>query len=284
MNLAELNTETKLCGVIGYPLGHSLSPIMHKSAFNKLGLDYDYLIFEVHEQEFSSAFEDLKSKGFRGLNVTMPYKLEIMEYLDNIEASTRDIGAVNTIVNDDGVLTGYNTDGFGALEALRSNGVDFKNLKGKILIMGAGGAARAIAITLTKLGAEIIIANRTFQSGETLVNTLKNIGTSEAIKIAEISENIDEVELVINCTSVGMHGGPEGSLLPEELIRNDMIVFDIVYSPKNTPLLTVAEKCGAKVIYGYEMLVHQGARAFELWTGETAPLEVMRQAVLGELG
>jgi shikimate dehydrogenase len=283
MDLTDIGEKT-ICGIIGRPLGHTLSPIMHNAAFKELGLDYVYLTFEIHEEELGKTLNILKEKNFRGLSVTHPFKIKVMEYLDVMDEMAEEIGAVNTIVNNEGKLVGYNTDSFGALEAMIRNHVDIEKGGKKILILGAGGAARALTVPLVKMGNEVIIVNRTHQRGEELAMMLKKLGEAEAKKMDEIGNVVDDVEILINCTPVGMKGGPESSPLPTQLIRNDIIVFDMVYSPKDTPLLLAAKEVGAKVIYGYEMFIHQGAKAFELWTGENAPVEVMRKIVLGELG
>jgi shikimate dehydrogenase len=283
MDLTGIGDKT-ICGIIGNPLGHTLSPIMHNAAFKELGVNYVYLSFEIHENELKNNLDLLKEKGFRGLSVTHPFKIKVMNYLDDIDEEAKEIGAVNTIVNDVGKLKGYNTDSFGALEAMRRNGVDIEKGGKKFLILGAGGAARALTVPLVKRGNEVMIVNRTHQRGEELAQMLKKFGKAEALTLDEIDVVMDGVEILINCTPVGMKDGPEGSPLPTKLIRKDIIVFDMVYSPKDTPLLLAAKELGAKVIYGYEMFIHQGAKAFELWTGESAPAEVMRKIVLDELG
>ncbi len=283
MDLTDIGDKT-ICGIIGNPLGHTLSPIMHNSAFKELGVNYVYLTFEIHEEELGKTLNILKEKSFRGLSVTHPFKIKVMNYLDDIDEEAKEIGAVNTIVNDVGNLKGYNTDSFGALEALIRNGVNIEKSGKKFLILGAGGAARALTVPLVKMGNEVIIINRTYQRGGELAQMLKKFGKAEALKMDEIGNVIDDVDVLINCTPIGMKGGPEGSSLPTQLIRKDIIVFDMVYSPKDTSLLKAAKEVGAKVIYGYDMFIYQGAKAFELWTGKSAPKEVMRKIVLGELG
>lgn len=283
MEITDIGDKT-ICGIIGNPLGHTLSPILHNAAFKEFGLNYVYLTFEIHEEDLGKTLDILKEKNFRGLSVTHPFKIKVMTYLDDIDEEAKEIGAVNTLVNDVGKLRGYNTDSFGALEALIRNGVDIEKGGKKFLILGAGGAARALTVPLVKMGNEVIIVNRTHQRGEELAQMLKKLGEAEALKLDEIGNVIDDVEILINCTPVGMKGGPEGSPLPTQLITKDIIVFDMVYTPKDTPLLLAAKEVGAKVIYGYEMFIHQGAKAFELWTGKSAPEKLMRKIVLGELG
>ncbi len=278
-----LDRKTKICGVIGNPLGQSLSPMMHNAAFKELGLNYVYLPFEIPETQLEFALSSMRTMGFRGFSVTLPFKNKVMKYLDHVDDLAQTIGAVNTVVNDDGKLIGYNTDAYGAFEALRNAGIDVTQNKTKVLILGAGGAARAVAVPLAKAGSEITVANRTFKTGERLAKKLNKFSQATAIGLDDISNIISDVKILINCTPVGMKGFLEDSPIPTNLLRNDMIAFDIVYSPKDTPLLTAAKKIGATIIYGYEMLILQGVKAFELWTGKTAPIELMRRVVREEL-
>ncbi|UCE73825.1 MAG: shikimate dehydrogenase [Methanomassiliicoccales archaeon] len=275
--------KKKICGIIGFPLGHTLSPAMHNAAFSKLKLDYEYLTYEVSEDGLGHLLDSLKDKNFRGLSVTHPYKIKIMDYLDEIHELAHEIGAVNTIVYEQKELIGYNTDSFGAIKTLRSHGIQLDSSRKRILILGAGGAARAAAIPLAKMGNDIIVANRTYQRGEELTSILQKYSEAKALKIQEIPGVIDKIDIIINATCVGMKGGPKGIPLPEELLSKDKIVFDMVYSPKNTPLVLAATRKGAIVIPGYEMLVSQGALAFELWTGIGAPVSVMLDIVMKEL-
>jgi shikimate dehydrogenase len=274
---------SKLCGVIGNPLTYSLSPKMHNAAFKELGLDFEYQKFEVPEHQFLSTLDDLKSKSFRGLSVTMPYKTKIIQYLDKLDNLASEIGAVNTIVNDNGFLTGYNTDAYGAIEALKNNGINVESERHKILILGAGGAARAIAFPLARLGHEIIIANRTFMNGVQLAMELSNITMATVLNIDNVKDIIDNTRIIINCTPVGMKSKSEESPIPIELIKENMVIFDMVYYPKETFLIKEARNIGAKIIYGYDMLLHQGVKAFKLWTGKEPPIQTMKKVVLDEL-
>jgi shikimate dehydrogenase len=274
---------SKLCGVIGNPLTYSLSPKMHNAAFKELGLDFEYQKFEVPEHQFLSTLDDLKSKSFRGLSVTMPYKTKIIQYLDKLDNLASEIGAVNTIVNDNGFLTGYNTDAYGAIEALKNNGINVESERHKILILGAGGASRAIAFPLARLGHEIIIANRTFMNGVQLAMELSNITMATVLNIDNVKDIIDNTRIIINCTPVGMKSKSEESPIPIELIKENMVIFDMVYYPKETFLIKEARNIGAKIIYGYDMLLHQGVKAFKLWTGKEPPIQTMKKVVMDEL-
>ncbi len=282
MDLEKLDAKKKICGIIGNPLVHTLSPHMHNAAFSKRGLNFKFYTFEIREEEIASTLKILKKKKFRGLSVTHPFKVKIMEHLDNVDDLANDIGAVNTVVNDDGKLTGFNTDSPAAVEALRRNEVELEHGR-DIMILGAGGAARSVALPLVRMGRDIIIANRSFERARELALKFKSQGSIKVIILDEIKEIIEDVDILINCTPIGLKGGPLGSPISPELLRKDMIVFDMVYSPKNTELISAAKERGAKVIYGYEMFLYQGIMAFEKWTCEKAPVDVMKKVVLEKL-
>ncbi|UCE37985.1 MAG: shikimate dehydrogenase [Thermoplasmata archaeon] len=282
MKRNDSNSKKRICGIIGKPLKHTLSPKMHNAAFKKLGLDYVYDSFEIEESELANTMKNLKKRNFRGLSVTLPFKIKVMEHLDDVDELAEDLGAVNTIVNDEGKLTGYNTDSPAAVEAIRRNKIDLEHHM-TILILGAGGAARAIALPLARMGKDVVIANRTFERARELATKFKSQGTIKVNILDDIEEIIEDVDMIINCTPVGMKGGPQGSPISPELLRKDIIVFDMVYSPKNTELVLAAQKSGAKVIYGYEMFIYQGVMAFEKWTCESAPIDVMQKVVLDAL-
>ena len=286
MELEKIDKNISICGILGKPLDHTLSPVMHNAGFTASGLNFRYIQLEVSEEQLSDTIENLKERHFRGLNITIPYKSKVMQYLDSIDDLASKIGAVNTIVNNDGVLTGYNTDVDGAIEALKPTGIDVDDNSKKVLILGAGGSARAVCFGLARLGLSLVITNRTNEGAEQLAKELKRNTEASAVLLDEINEIIDEINIIINCTPVGMKGMNNynnSSPISSELLRKNMIVFDIVYNPMETSLLRDAKEVGAKIIYGYEMLVRQGARSFELWTGKPAPMDVMREAVLREL-
>jgi shikimate dehydrogenase len=275
--------KKRICGIIGNPLEHSLSPIMHNTAFSELELPYKYHVFEIKEDQLAATLDTLKFKDFRGVNITHPFKLKIINYLDFLDNNAKDIGSVNTVVNNNGRLTGYNTDSAGALLALRDSGCDTRDVKKNILILGAGGAARAAAIPLAKMNNEIYITNRTLSKAKVLADSVSRYGEGHLVEFEEIIQVIDKIDVLINATSVGMKGGPEGLPISHDLIRQDMTVFDMVYNPRDTPLLAKAKDKGAKIIYGHEMFLNQGAMAFELWTRKKAPVDLMRKTVLNEL-
>lgn len=274
-----ISANTGICGLIGDPVEHSISPAIHNAAFKKSGLDYIYLPFRVTSENLPGAITALRSLDLRGLNVTIPHKVAVMPLLDEIDAVAKNIGAVNTIVNNNGHLTGYNTDAAGFLKSLVKRDIDPSGKK--VVILGAGGVARAISFALTEQKAEIEILNRSGSPdpAEKLAANLSKHSKSK-IHAAELSEPnlkqaLKQADILINATSVGMSPNTDNSLVPPELLKPDMVVYDVVYNPQKTRLLADAEKAGAVVIGGLDMLIWQGALAFELWTGVEAPLDTM---------
>ncbi|MEM3068719.1 MAG: shikimate dehydrogenase [Nitrososphaerales archaeon] len=282
-----VSNKTRLCCVIGHPVDKSLSPIMHNEAFRAKGLNYVYLAFDVDTSRLKEAVEGLRALKVKGFNVTMPHKVAILNLLDRINEGASLVGAVNTVVNDDGELIGYNTDVNGIISALEAK---FHSLKGlKALLIGAGGAARACIVALVSKGCkEIIIMNRTFDKAklmaEDLGKKLKMNYNLEELSMNSLKKAINSVDILMNATPIGTYPNLDESIVPQELIKKDMVVFDAVYNPKKTKLIRDAEKMGAKVIPGYEMFVGQGAASFKLWTGIDAPIDIMRRAVLKALG
>lgn len=270
-------------GLIGYPVTHSFSPMMHNAAFEKVSLDWRYVPLSVHPVAVGETIRSLYKLNFRGANVTIPHKLAVMEYLDEISPDAQAIGAVNTIVVEkDGFLRGYNTDWQGFLRTLAEN--EFEPRGKRALILGAGGAARAVIYGLVHAGAaEVTILNRTVERAEKLAEDIGAILPHGNIRAAELSaERIDaaqsDANLLVNATPLGMHPNVDASPYPDELrYPAHLTVCDLVYNPRETKLMAKARAAGAKVIGGLGMLVHQGATAFELWTGHAAPVGVMYQ-------
>ena len=261
-----------LYGVIGNPIAHSLSPIMHNAAFAATGQAASFSAFQV--EDLKSAMAGVRALGIAGLSVTLPHKTRVMEYLDWIDDQALKIAAVNTVVNRQGRLCGYNTDAAGALAALQEK----IELAGRrVLILGAGGAARALVYGIVRAGGRVAIANRSAERGAALA---KEFG-AQYLAFSGI-ENF-QAEILVNTTSLGM--APESERIPVSpaLLKPSMVVMDIVYNPLKTRLLEADEKCGAVTIDGLEMFIGQGALQFEMWTGQKAPLQVMRQAVLDQL-
>lgn len=277
---------TRICAVIGNPVGHSLSPALHNAAFNALGLDMVYVAFRV--EDLKSAISGMRAlQNFRGMSVTIPHKIEIIDYLDDVAEVDRFIGSVNTVINEDGRLYGFGTDGPGALKAILDAGVDLD--RKNILILGAGGASRAIAFTLARFAAldSLVILDINESIMLTLAEDLTK-GTSVPIETAylddvSIAARVPAADIVINCTPVGMHPKEDATLVPAGLFREGQVVFDVVYTPLETRLLRDAASKGCRVISGVEMFINQAALQFERFTGEAAPVEVMRQVVMERL-
>jgi len=273
--------KTKICGIIGYPIEHSLSPMMQNAAFRKLGLDYAYVPFSVVPRLLGEAVRGLGSLGVVGFNVTVPHKVRIIKYLHRLDSVASNIGAVNTVVNDGSRLVGYNTDASGAIEALRQGGIHSD--KSDFTIMGAGGAARAITFALAGGALDIKVLNRTLRKAEELRRDLRK-KTGREIQVGRLTRKnvvdaISETDILINATSIGMKGGKGRLPIRESDLRSGLTVFDVVYSKHGTDLLRMASHCGCNTISGFEMLLHQGVAAFEIWTGTKAPIQAMRDAL-----
>jgi shikimate dehydrogenase len=264
--LSAINGSTELYGIIGKPVSHSLSPAMHNGGFAALGLNKAYLPFEV--EDVAGAMVGLRALSIRGVSVTIPHKQAVIPYLDEIEPVAARIGAVNTLVVERRRIKGYNTDWLGANRALAEK----MELAGRrVLILGAGGSARAIGFGLLEAGAEVVLASRTPEKGEALARELdcRWLPLSEAGSFSAAA--------LVNATSVGMAPQAEQSPIAREVLHGFEVVMDIVYAPLETRLLREARAAGCQVVDGLAMLLYQGAAQFELWTGRTAPLAVMRE-------
>jgi shikimate dehydrogenase len=281
-----ISGKTRVCGVIGDPITHTLSPAMHNAAFNHLNLDFVFLAFRVKAAELENAMHGMRGLGVHGLNVTMPHKATVTRYLDEADSTVKFLGSANTILNDDGRLFGFNTDGVGALRALRENGVTPKGKK--VLLLGAGGAAKAIAYSLAKEVKGLCILNRAPEKAKALADALSQMFGKKivggALSSNAIQRNLQDADILVNATSVGMHPDISQSLVAPQWLKSTLCVMDIVYNPVETKLAKDAKAVGAHVISGVEMLLYQGAASFEIWTGCVAPIEVMRNAVLSKLG
>jgi len=258
---------------------------MHNAALQELNLDFVYVAFKVRKDELREAIAGAKSLGIRGLNVTMPHKSAVMKYLDEIDPTARSIGAVNTILNDIGRLIGYNTDGIGASKALKENGISLNGKK--LLLLGAGGAGKAIAFQAAQEVEELKILNRTTRKAKDLAEVLrrkinKKID-SNSLSPKTIKKELEDADILVNATSVGMHPNDDQSPIDPSWLRPNLCVMDIVYNPIETKLAKDAKSVGAKVVSGIEMLVYQGAASFEIWTNHAAPVKVMKQAILNKL-
>jgi len=280
-----ISGRTKLCGVIGDPIEHTMSPAIHNAAFTKMGLDYLYVPFQVKPEGLRQAIDGMRALNIRGLNVTIPHKVTIIPFLDELDPLAEKIGAVNTIANDNGMLTGYNTDAAGFLQALLERGIEPKGRN--VVILGAGGASRAISFILAEKGAHLVILNRLLERAEELAGRLSMVFHGEVTALGLVEENLARVlegaNILVNATSVGMSPNISGTPVPFNLLKPALVVFDIVYNPIKTRLLREAEEVGAKTVSGVDMFVWQGALAFERWTGVKAPLELMRAEAIKQL-
>jgi shikimate dehydrogenase len=256
---------------------------MQNAAFNSLGLNCTYIAFKVPRDELQQSVESLRSIKIAGFNVTIPHKVNVMKYLDELDVSAKKAAAVNTVVNIEGIFKGYNTDIDGFIEPLRRRKVDFQGMQ--VLLLGAGGAARAVVAALSgETGiARVIIANRDIVRAEELARIGSDLGLKcQSLSLDNIEHVASESDLVVNATSIGMKSEP--SIIGSKFIKKGSIVFDIVYRPITTELIENAKYAQAIVVYGYEMLIEQGARAFELWTGIPAPRDAMKKSLLGIFG
>jgi len=271
-----VDINTGILGLVGYPLGHSLSPLLHNSSIEKEKLNYVYLAFPVTGDKFPAAMAGFRAINVRGLNVTIPYKEEVISYLDRVDPLAARIGAVNTIVNEEGVFTGYNTDLAGLIRMIREDG-NFNIGGKKVMLAGAGGAARAAGIGILEEGAAgLYVLNRNYTKAEKLAEEWREYYPEIEIKALPLEAEaykslIGEVELLIDSTPVGMAPQTDTApVIPGEYLHEDMLVVDLVYNPRETCLLKAAKEAGAKTLDGLGMLIYQGIEAFRLWTGHEA--------------
>ncbi|HHY46145.1 MAG TPA: shikimate dehydrogenase [Firmicutes bacterium] len=301
-----IDGETGLLCLLGHPVAHSLSPSMHNEAIRHMGLNLRYLAFDVTPDALGDAIRGIVALGITGANVTIPHKTAVARLMDSLATEAEMIGAVNTIVNDNGRLTGHNTDGYGLIASLREIGYDPRGEK--VVMAGAGGAARACAVALALSGArEIVILNRTASRARDLVRhvewAIDHAGMARsgpgtpgrrpgAYSLPLSQETIRKAtagaSLFINATSIGLSDPDDCVMQDPDDIRDDMVICDLVYSPGRpsglTRLIEIAGARGAKTVSGLSVLLYQGVRAFELWTGLDAPVEVMREALVRAAG
>jgi shikimate dehydrogenase len=283
-----ISARTRICAVMGDPVEHSLSPRIHNAAFAAAGLDFAYVAFHVTRGDAARAMAGVRALGIRGLSVTIPHKLDVIPLLDEVDAAARLIGSVNTIVNDAGALTGYSTDGPGALRALAAAGVDPAGKR--VLMLGSGGAARAVAFALAALDPRPrlrILGVEAAELARLAADLRARAGADlEAAALApeSVAAGVKDADIILHATPVGMAPKTGASLVPPGLIGPRHTVFDAVYTPRETKLLADAKAAGAKIVPGLGMFVGQAAAQFELWTGRPAPVEVMTRAALSALG
>ncbi|MBW1693584.1 MAG: shikimate dehydrogenase [Deltaproteobacteria bacterium] len=284
--MKSISPSTQICAVIGNPVSHSLSPAIHNAAFEERGLDFVYVAYRV--DDVKNALAGMRAlENFRGMSITIPHKIEAMKYVDEVDEVDRHIGSINTIINEQGKLIGLGTDGPGAYKAIVDAGV---NINGKhVLILGSGGAARAISFTivdnaklekLTILDIEEVLLQRLTADLKTGTDT---IITSDLLTDRSLGAAMENADVIIQCTPVGMYPKQDVSLIADDFFRAGQVIFDIVYTPLETKLLAEAKSFGLKVISGVDMFINQAALQFEHFTGADAPVDIMRRIVMEQL-
>jgi shikimate dehydrogenase len=270
---------TKTYAVIGDPIDHSFSPALHNAAFLFLGLDCTYIAYRILKGELEYGIEALKKINIAGFNVTIPHKVDMMKFLDETDDMCKRVGATNTVVNNDGIFKGYNTDVDGFIDPIKSRKIDPSG--SDVLLIGAGGAARAIIVGLcNEKIRKITIANRTRQRAEETIRFAHDLGAeSDYLDLESAGEAAGKYKIIVNATSLGLKG--IGCPISTKNIGKDSIVYDIVYVPVETPLIEKSKSQGATIIYGWEMLLAQAMKSFEIWTGKSAPYEAMKLTLLG---
>lgn len=282
-----IDAKTGVCAVIGHPVAHSLSPPMHNAAFEALGLPFVYVAHDVAPGDVARALDGVRALGYRGLSVTIPHKVEAMGAVDRVDEIARGIGCINTVVNEDGRLLGYNSDGLGALGALRDAGADPQGRN--VLMLGSGGAARAVAVTVACEAppASLTILGVEMDQLRQLVADVRERGRAVVsggeLTDSSLREAMAAADIVLHCSPIGMHPNENTSVVPAGLFRPGQVAFDVVYNPRRTKLLKDAAAAGCRTVEGIEMFLGQAFVQFELWTGQKAPREVMRRVVEAKL-
>ncbi len=272
-----ISGKSKICVIIGDPVEHSLSPAMHNAAYEALGIDDEFVFVaaRVNLEDVKDVVQAVRVMNIRGLTCTIPHKMEVMKYLDEIDPIAEKIGAVNTVVHDNGILKGYNTDWLGTVTPLENH---IGSLHGKsVALIGAGGAARAMAYGVIEKGAHLSVFNRTIKNAQALASELGS--DISVFSYGDMQREIPNHDIILNATSLGMGDQMNQTPVNKEYLRKGQIVFDAVYKPWETRLLKEAKEQGAVTIQGVEMLLHQGIAQFELYTGRKAPIEVMRKVL-----
>jgi shikimate dehydrogenase len=266
--------QPKKFGVIGHPIGHSLSKVMHTRVFKELNLQHTYEAFDVLPENLE---QFIKETNLAGINVTIPHKVEVMKHLDKISPEAKQIQAVNTIHNNEG----YNTDAFGFQESLKEEGVTLENKN--VLVVGAGGVSRAILVSLANNNANITLSNRTKQKAIDIIKELNINCKILDYNPESLKQELQTTDIIVNTTSLGMHPHEDKSPIPKELLKPNHIIFDVVYNPLETKLIKDAKEAGCKTISGVNMLVHQGAQSLRIWLGINPPIAAMKDEVLKHL-
>ena len=271
-----VNGKTKVTGIFGYPIEHTLSPLMHNSAFNELELDMCYIRFKVSPADLPDAVKSIRSLNMAGVNITVPHKENVIPLLDRVDEEAAFIGAVNTITNHEGILTGYNTDGRGFMSSLDEASVSVENME--VVIIGTGGAARAVSYYLSEKASKLSMFDIDRNKADNLVSDLSRIRNN--VYVLDSTDDIEKPDVLINATPLGLHADDP---LPvnADILSSEMVVCDLIY--RKTPLLINASEKGAKTVDGSGMLLWQGVLAFELWTGIKPPVDTMRKELLSRI-
>lgn len=283
--MKEITGHTVLTGLLGSPVAHSISPMMHNESFRRLNLDYVYLCFDVGTDSLKTAVEGLKTLGVRGFNCTMPDKNLMCELADKLSPAAQMIGAVNTVLNENGILTGYNTDGMGYMQAVKDAGYDI--IGKKMTLLGAGGAATAVCVQAALDGVKEInvfsIRDKFFDRAKKLVDTINKetkckAGLYDFEDESLLKKSIDESDILTNGTSVGMAPNTDACIIKDKsFLHEGLIVSDVIYNPRETKLLQMAKETGCDTFNGLYMLLYQGAEAFKIWTGKDMPVEIIKE-------
>lgn len=275
----------KLFGLVGHPLGHSMSPLMHNTEFKELGLPHHYQPFDLKKEELEEGIKALRLLGIEGFNVTIPHKVSIIPLLDEVEQEAMEIGAVNTVYRKGDLLIGANTDGQGYLQSLLKLIGEDSLIDKKILVVGAGGAARAVAVSISRSGVgSLTIANRTLEKAEELCRVCSTYADVNAIPLDTASSSLETYDIIINTTSIGMSPETDRVPLPVKGIKDETVMSDLIYNPLETLWLTQGREQGAITANGISMFVEQGALAFEKWLGIKPDRYRMQETVLRKLG
>jgi len=285
--MSRIDASFKACALLGFPAHHSMGPAIHNAAFEILGLPFVYVAHDVAPADLPAAIAGVRALGYRGLSITMPHKVAALALVDEVDAMARAIGCINTVVNQDGRLLGSNSDGQGALDALGRAGIATQGRR--VLVLGSGGAARAVAMTVAMRGRpsamEIlgVVEDELSRLGRDVAEGASAKVSARMLDDEALVEAVARADVLLHCTPVGMTPETGRSLVPPELLRPGLAVFDAVYNPRRTRLIEQAAQCGCRVVEGMEMFLGQAMVQFELWTGQPAPAEVMRKIIEARL-
>jgi shikimate dehydrogenase len=281
--MSRIDPTFQVCAIFGHPVGHSLSPAIHNAAFEALNLPFVYVAHDIEPGHVPEAMAAIRALGYRGLSVTIPHKIAALSCVDEVDATARAIGCINTVVNEKGRLFGYNSDGRGAVDALRRAGADPAGRR--VVVLGTGGAARAISMTLAfeAKPAELLLLGVVPEELAQLTRDIKD-RTGAPVEGRALDEKtlagvLASADLLLQCTPIGQHPKEDQTLVPARLLRPELTVFDVVYNPRRTKLLREAAEAGCRVVEGKEMFLGQALVQFELWTGQKPPAEIMRRVI-----